>query len=54
MSELEIFINSDQPTTCPKCSSRTEIIVDNITSQHHKCLNIECSFEFILEFDDEE
>lgn len=54
MRELEIFLNSDQPTTCPKCGNRTEIVCDSKTSQHHKCLTEECSFNFILEFDDED
>jgi hypothetical protein len=52
MNELEIFINSEQPTTCSKCGNRTEIIKDEITFQQHKCLTIKCSFEFTLEFDD--
>ncbi len=53
MEELEIFLSSDQPTTCPKCGNRTEIISDSETSQQHRCLSETCSFEFILEFDNE-
>ena len=54
MEELEIFISSDQPTTCPKCGNRTEIIEDFISSQKHKCLSKNCDFQFILEFDNED
>jgi hypothetical protein len=54
MVELEIFLASDQPTTCPKCGTRTEIINDLETSQLHECASKECSFRFILEFEEEE
>ena len=51
MEELEIFISSDQPTTCPKCGNRTEITKYFINSEKHKCLSENCNFQFILEFD---
>ena len=51
MENLEIFLNSDQPTTCPKCGNRSEIISEFDLSQHHKCLSEKCNFKFILEFD---
>ncbi|WP_433765160.1 hypothetical protein [Flavobacterium ginsenosidimutans] len=51
MKELEIFLSSDQPTTCPKCGNRTEMLKESELSQQHKCLSIECNFQFILEFD---
>ena len=54
MEELEIFIGLDQPSTCPKCGSRTEIFKEEINYQLHKCLLENCNFEFILEFEDEE
>lgn len=54
MKELEIFLSSDQPTTCPKCGNRTEIIKDLVVSQHHKCLSEKCHFEFMLDFDSED
>jgi len=54
MKNLEIYLSSEQPTTCPKCGIRTEIIEDLQNSQHHKCLSENCFFEFILEFDEEE
>jgi len=44
-----LFIN-DQPVTCPKCGNRTvflkELINDFENSQFHKCLSINCNFEF--------
>ncbi len=54
MEDLEIFLNADQPTTCPKCGNRTEIVSDFDTSQRHKCPSEECNFQFILEFDKED
>lgn len=54
MEDLEVFLSSDQPTTCPKCGNRTDIINEFEVSQQHKCLSKECEFQFILEFDNEE
>jgi hypothetical protein len=54
MEDLEIFLSSDQPTTCPKCGNRTEIINELDACQKHKCLSEECKFQFILEFDNED
>ena len=52
---LEIFIYSDQPTTCPICGARTEITLELLKSpeqtQYHKCLSIDCNFEFIMQND---
>jgi hypothetical protein len=49
----ELFGLTDQPTTCPKCGSRTDFIdVDLGTDewhQHHKCLSDTCGFEFAAE-----
>jgi len=49
----EVYIFSDQPTTCPKCSSRTEITLDLYKTpeqfQHHKCLLPTCRFEFLMQ-----
>lgn len=51
----EVYIFTDQPTTCPKCSSRTEITLDLFKTpeqtQHHKCLLENCSFEFVIQKD---
>lgn len=49
----EIYIYSDQPTTCPKCGSRTNIIFDLFhtkeQTQIHKCIFKNCEYEFILQ-----
>lgn len=50
---IESFIYSYQPTTCPQCGLRTEIVVDNFDThektQEHRCPSAECGFEFIVE-----
>ena len=52
---LEIFIYSEQPTTCPNCGTRTEITLEFLESpeqtQYHKCLSKDCNFEFIMQND---
>ncbi len=53
MEDLEIFSSSDQPTNCPHCGNRTEMIDTSIRSQLHTCFSKECNFQFILEFDNE-
>jgi hypothetical protein len=54
----EVFICSDQPTTCPTCGARTDIVLDlhhtKEKTQIHKCLSINCGFEFVMENDLEE
>lgn len=50
----DIYIGCDQPTTCPICGSRTEIIEDNLEFQLHKCPTSDCAKQFILEFNEEE
>ena len=51
----EVYIFSDQPTTCPKCNSRSEIILDlshtKNQTQINKCANNKCEFEFVMEYD---
>ena len=51
----EVFIYSDQPTTCPKCGSRSEIILDlshtKDVVQIHKCPNLKCEYEFVMQYD---
>ncbi len=51
----ETFIYSDQPTTCPECGVRSEIIVDlshtKDQTQVHKCPNEKCKFEFVMQYD---
>ncbi len=57
METLEVFTYTDQPTTCPKCGSRSEIFLDLFNTQektqHHKCLYKNCNFKFIVEVDNE-
>ena len=59
MSELfrAVFMMTDQPTTCPYCGSRTEIISDlfhtNLKAQVNQCLNEKCK-TFFAEVQDEE
>ncbi len=54
----EVYTFSDQPSTCPKCCSRTEISLDLYKTteqiQYHKCLSTKCSFDFVMQKDDEE
>lgn len=51
----EVFIYSDQPTTCPECGTRTEIILDlshiKNQTQIHQCLSKKCAFEFVTQHD---
>ncbi len=51
MENTEIFLASEQPTICPKCGARTEIIEDKSIMQKHHCINEACNYQFILEFD---
>lgn len=51
----ELFVYSDQPTTCPYCGARSELIGDMQNStdlmQVHKCMNIRCQIEFVMIYD---
>ena len=55
MNYTEVYSFTDQPATCPKCGSRTEITIDLIDlpekTQLHKCRSIDCGFEFVMEED---
>lgn len=55
ISISEIYIYSDQPTTCPNCGLRTEIILDlshtKDQTQIHKCDSAGCNFEFVVQND---
>lgn len=50
------YIYTDQPETCPKCNSRTEILLDlshiKEQTQINKCLSNICQFEFAVQIDD--
>jgi hypothetical protein len=51
----EVYIFSDQPTTCPKCGSRSGLVLDlSLTkdeTQIHKCPNQKCELEFVMQYD---
>lgn len=53
-----IYLNSDQPQTCPKCGARTNFFmqispVSNQEVQIHTCLSPYCQFEFVADYDEE-
>jgi hypothetical protein len=47
-----VYIQSDQPTTCPKCGSRTDLIVDfshiKPPIEIEQCLDSNCGFVFAV------
>ena len=53
MEYYDIYIMNDQPTTCPKCGSRTELILDLCDTvektQYHLCMTVNCKYKFIVE-----
>jgi len=55
MNRFDIYLMNDQPTTCPICGIRTEIIlefsVSQMVIQYHKCLSVNCEYSFIVEED---
>ena len=50
----QIYDLSDQPTTCPKCGTRTVILMELKLKtkgiQVHRCLGKNCTFEFSSEY----
>lgn len=46
-----MFLCGDQPTTCPKCGLRTDILLDmshtRYGTQIHLCENQSCNFLFV-------
>jgi hypothetical protein len=52
-----VFMMTDQPTTCPYCGRRTEIVSDllhtKMKAQVHKCPGESCNSVFV-EVEDEE
>lgn len=46
----EVFIYNDQPTTCPDCGARTEVVCEDLTSperrQTHRCAALDCARVF--------
>lgn len=53
-----IYLMCDQPTTCPKCGSRTNFDeFENHEGRYqeiHYCLNLECRFSFYVEEDEDD
>ena len=50
------FVDTDQPTTCPKCGARTDFTEIETTfpfTQIHQCLNKDCRCTFIGEIDED-
>ena len=50
----QIYDLSDQPTKCPKCGIRTELLIELKLKtkgiQVHRCLGKNCNFEFSSEY----
>lgn len=50
----KVYVLSDQPTTCPKCGIMTKILLElkllTKVKQIHRCLGINCTFEFSTEY----
>lgn len=55
MKYFEIYLFNDQPTTCPKCGNRTDIILDFYDqlykAQLHLCITKDCRSKFMIEED---
>lgn len=54
---IDVFTNgeNENPITCPKCGARTEWVEleREPRSQEHDCLNKQCLYKFIMEYDKE-
>ena len=48
---MDIYVMTENPETCRKCGTRTDIIEDNTTVQKHQCPK--CSYTYLLEDDEE-
>lgn len=53
----EVYIFSDQPTTCPKCGTRSEMILNFAhtinKTEVHLCPDNNCSYEFVMQYDED-
>lgn len=53
----EVYIHSDQPTTCPKCGARTEILLNLWhtidKTEIHLCVQKSCGYEFVVLCDED-
>ena len=47
-TNLDVYLISDQPTTCGLCGSRTDFVVNDDGTQSHQCLNKDCKYQFIV------
>lgn len=53
----EVYIYSDQPTTCPRCGTRSELIL-NLShtidkTEVHMCTKANCGYEFVMQCDED-
>ncbi len=52
-----IYLYCEQPSTCPTCGVRTEIIIEwshtNCEADIHRCLNPDCLREFLMGEDED-
>jgi len=48
---MDLYLMTEQPTTCPFCDARTDIIADfyhtNLKLLINECLNKSCGFIFL-------
>lgn len=53
----EVNIYSEQPTVCPICGARSEVIMNlnhtNDKIEVHLCPDMHCKYEFIMQYDKE-
>jgi hypothetical protein len=53
MIQIPVFLIFDQPTTCPLCGCRTEIVFEfpwlALKPQINHCLSAECGYWFVEE-----
>lgn len=58
IDKSNLYIACDQPTHCPLCGARTEVLLDFSHTfnqvQAHKCLDDNCAFEFFEVADEAE
>lgn len=53
----EVYIHSDQPTTCPKCGTRSEIVLNFSHTKNqteiYLCTKEKCEYQFIMQYDED-
>ena len=50
-NSLDCYILNDQPMTCGLCGARTDFAEINDGMQIHECLNLDCRYKFITEYE---